>query len=111
MKTIRVGDFDREIIIQGLTLVIDPVYGSETKIWSTFASVWAQYRPMTGNDEQLKALAARANELAIFTIRYLPGVLPTMRVQYGSKIYNIRSVNDTGLARQKVLEIFAEAEV
>lgn len=102
----RAGDLDRKIVIQSFTETQD-AYGAPVKTWAAFATVWAQVRPVRGR-EGFEAEQVAAQILATFRIRYLAGVLLTMRISYDGKVWNLRSINEIG--RREGLEIEAEVE-
>jgi SPP1 family predicted phage head-tail adaptor len=77
--------------------------GGVTKSWATFAQVWAAIDPISGR-EFLLAKQTNATMSHKVVIRYLDGVVPTMRVSFGGRILNIDSViNTTELNREMVL--------
>lgn len=65
--------------------------GGVTKGWSDFASVWAEITPYAGN-ETLQALQIIGTTTHRITIRYVSGVATSMRIAYGSRIFNIRAI-------------------
>jgi len=72
------GELDREITIESFTTVQDG-RGEETEEWSTFAEIWASKRPMSAT-ERFASNGTHSVETANFRVRYLEGVLPTMRI-------------------------------
>jgi SPP1 family predicted phage head-tail adaptor len=97
----QIGRLDRKITIESVTETRDGV-GQPTETWSTFATVWATKKEM-GGKEMMAANQTVAESAAIFTIRYLSGVTPKMRINYGGNIYDILSIAEKG--RQNYLEI------
>ncbi len=86
------GKLRHRVVIQENTPTRDS-YGDEVDSWSTWATVWGAVEPLTGRE----AFSAGANQrLAEVThrirIRYRSGVLPTMRVTWRSRTFNIQSV-------------------
>ncbi len=68
-------------------------YGQVPPGWSTFATVWARIEPATGRElEFAKSFEATVTHKVI--IRYLAGLLPTMQIQYGSRIFAINAILD-----------------
>lgn len=102
----RAGEIDRKIVIQSLTQARD-AYGALVDTWATFATVWAKKRDIRG-DEYFAAQQVNAKVDSIFTIRWLAGVLPTMRIAYDGQFWDIRSLNELG--RREGLEIYAEVK-
>lgn len=102
----RAGELDRKIVIQSATETRD-AYGAVTYTWGTFAEVWAKKKDLRG-DEYFAAQQVNAKIDAIFTIRWLSGLLETMRISYDSKIWDIRNINELG--RREGFEIYAEVK-
>ena len=67
-------------------------WGGEVAAWQTFAAdVPAEVVPLSGR-EFIAAGELQGEVQARITIRYLPGVLDTMRIQFDSAVYVIRAV-------------------
>lgn len=66
-------------------------YGAEVDSWSTFEQVWANIAPISGR-EYFDSQRVNSNVSHKFIIRYLSGVVPTMRVSFDSRTFNIESV-------------------
>tara|TARA_Y100000815_G_C13122922_1_gene417558 strand:+ start:380 stop:718 length:339 start_codon:yes stop_codon:yes gene_type:complete len=86
----RSGPLRHRITFQLPGLVQDPDSGEMVEGW---ADVWrgvaARIEPLSVKD----LIAAQANQSELsarIVIRYRPGVLPTMRILYRDKIYNIQ---------------------
>lgn len=60
--------------------------GAMTTTWSLFANMWASIETMRGFEKQSANAAWPGSDTRI-GIDYIAGLLPTMRVVYGSKIY------------------------
>lgn len=84
------GQLNKRIVIQTPTQTKDSE-GYANSSWATFATVWAAVKPMAGRELIMAGVNAPQNSVQ-FTIRYLAGVLPTMRISYGGKYYNITNV-------------------
>lgn len=101
------GKMDRRIVIESRS-VARSASGEETESWSTFATVWARFQPMTGREFYSAGGAQNVPaETARFTVRYLAGVTPQHRITYDGKVWNIRNVAEVG--RREGVEITAEA--
>lgn len=73
------------------TLVEDPMGGS-TVTWAPFATaVPAEVAPLSAR-EFLSANQTHGEVTARITIRWMPGLEPTMRIRHGDTIYNIAGV-------------------
>ena len=90
---IDAGRLVEEVTIQSLTETRDS-YGGVTQAWATFASVWARVVTSKG-DEAIRAVAEQAQRTVRFQVRWLSGVLPSMRIVWQSKNYDIREVDDS----------------
>lgn len=87
---LRAGDLDQRVTIQAPATGQND-YGEPLLTWTDVATVWASINDLTGRE----FIAAGAAQSAVTTkigIRYLAGVVPAMRVLYGSDVYNISAV-------------------
>ena len=55
------------------------------------ATVWAHIQPLSAR-EFLQASAVNSEVVARVQIRYLAGVMPSMRLVHGTHVYNIKGV-------------------
>jgi len=104
----RSGDLDEQIVIQQVSLSTDALGSSQTESWSTFATVWAKVIPMTASERFVSQEKYSAN-VNKFQIRFLSGLLPTMRIQYSSKVWRILGISE--IRRYEGHEILAEVLV
>jgi len=65
--------------------------GGLTKTWETLATVWAAVEPLRGR-EYFAAQQVTAEITHKVTLRYLTGVRPEMRVQFGDREFDIMAV-------------------
>jgi len=106
--TCSIGELDKRIIIENSTEV-DDGYGGKTISWATFATVWARVKPLKGF-EKLRAMQIQSEVTHKITIRYRSGITTGMRVNFNSRIFNIKSsinINED----DQWLEIIAEEGV
>lgn len=107
MRSVRAGDLRHRVTIQQLTTTYNE-YNEPVQTWSDVAAVYAAVEPLSGREffaaEQTQA---RVNTRII--IRYRAGIMPTMRVAWGARIYNIRAVIDTE-GRHEELQLMCEEE-
>jgi len=89
---VRAGDLRHRITIQQEQETLDQ-YNTPTTAWQDVATVWAAIEPLRGR-EYLEAKNTTPELTVRIRIRYLPGVMSAMRVLYGSRIFNIKSVID-----------------
>lgn len=86
----RAGRLRHRVTIQSVTTNTDS-YGQPIESWSTFAEVWAAVEPLTGR-EYFQAQQLQAEVTYRVRIRYLTGVLPTMRVLHDSRTFEVQAV-------------------
>lgn len=67
--------------------------GAVTRTWSTYATVWAQLRTLSGRerDRAQQEAATLSHEI---TIRYRSGVRPDHRVYYAGRTFDIKDVRN-----------------
>lgn len=95
----RIGTLRHRITIQSRTDTQDS-FGAPVYSWDTFLSdVPANVAPVSGK-EYLAAGSTSAQVLAKATIRYVAGILPTMRVIHDSATYVIQAVLPDETARK-----------
>lgn len=88
----RAGKLRHKVTIQQPTLATNSI-GEATKTWSTYAQAWANVQPLTGR-ELFASQQVNAEQTVRITIRALSGVVPTMRVLFDGRYYEILSVID-----------------
>ena len=85
--------------------------GGSTLSWVDGLTVWAEIKPMSSRGGERLVAGQMENRLMhLVTVRYINGITPKMRILYGSRIFNIRSVTDVE-ERGEILEIVAEEGV
>ena len=84
----RAGDLRHRIIIQHQTAQQDSATGEMAKAWVDFAHLWAAVDPLSARD-LVAAQASQSQASGRITIRYRPGVLPTMRILHRGQIFTI----------------------
>ena len=83
----RAGQLDKRVTIQSKTVTRDS-FGAEVETWSTHDTVWASIEPLRGR-EWLETRQVQADIDTRIRIRYLSTVTPSMRVVWGTHIYDI----------------------
>ena len=86
----RIGKLRRRITIERVTETQD-TDGAVLETWSTYATVQASIEPISGR-EYFAAQSTQADVTHRIGIRYLSGIVPKMRVNYNSRIFDILSV-------------------
>ncbi len=83
--------------------------GGLTVTWRCFAQVWAEITPRRGR-EVLEDQRLSTEQSFTITTRYIAGLTTTMRIRYGARVFNIRSIINVDEA-DAMLEIVAEEGV
>jgi SPP1 family predicted phage head-tail adaptor len=81
-------------------------YGAPGVTWSTFATVRAGVEPTMGK-ERFATAQTVAEADTVFTIRYLAGVLPTMRILHDGRVFNIAAPAMDPDGRKRELRLLA----
>lgn len=86
------SEFRHLIVIQQRGTTKDEI-GGQVTTWTTFASPWA--KAVVGKGTQ-RTFAGKIDNPAFtdFTIRYVSSLLPSMRVLWGSRTYDIKHVQN-----------------
>jgi SPP1 family predicted phage head-tail adaptor len=77
-------------------------FGEPANTWTTFLTRWASVEPIIGK-EFFSSQQVQAEVTTKIRIRNAPGVLPQMRVIFGSKIYDIQAIMDIEEKGKEVL--------
>lgn len=101
----RAGALDREITIEVAAESVSAA-GETVQVWSTFAECWAAVKPLSAT-ERFKSDARHSARVSVFTIRYVSGVLRTMRIVYEGLNWRILGIAEVN--RREGLDITAEA--
>lgn len=83
--------------------------GGVTITWTEFKSLWASIETFKTYERQ-SAEAAWPGADVKMGVKYVAGLLPTMRIVYGGKIYSILGINDIE-ERHRDLEIVCKTGV
>ena len=86
----RIGKLRHRITIERVVETQD-ADGAVIETWSTYATIQASIEPISGR-EYFAAQSTQADVTHRIGIRYLSGIVPKMRVKYGSRIFDILSV-------------------
>jgi len=101
-----IGKLDRRITIQQLTHGVGSVYGEPTQNWDDWATVWANV--YYGGGREFEAARQLNAEISVqFQIRHIAGLLPTMRILYEDRYYDIERIDEVG--RRNRWNIWAKA--
>ncbi len=97
----RAGKLKTKILIEQVTETANE-YGEPIKTWSTFATAWAEIRPLIGR-EYYTAKQIDAEISAEICIRYIPGITPKMRINNNGQLFNIKSVINPQNANKEIV--------
>jgi len=104
----RAGDLDTRITIEERIGVQDPLYGSYTYTWVTFAAVWAQVQDvLPSRAEGIADGISISRRPARIRLRYLDGITTAMRIKIGSRTLGIIA-GPAELGRGEGVELVAE---
>lgn len=110
-----ISQMRHRIILQNEVLTSDGGGGS-TLTWNNFTTAWSAIDTASefgsGNvtDEKFIAGQIQDKKSLKFTIRFVIGVTAKMRILFGSRVFNIRSINNVN-EKNEILQIIAEEGV
>ena len=106
--TLDPGTLDRFIAIEHRAVAQDPVYGTSTGAWETFAEVWAQVRDvLPSRAESLDDSISIARRPARIRMRYRSDITSDMRLKVDGRLMRIIA-GPAELGRREGLELMAE---
>lgn len=84
------ANFRHRITIQALSLVANDT-GGQSETWTNFATVWASLTPkLTKEVNFAQRIEPRVDHE--IRMRYVAGLTPTMRISFGSRIFEIKAI-------------------
>ncbi len=87
----EIGDLRHRITIQKRSTTINE-NGFEVETWQDYKTVWAAVSNLHGR-EYFAAAAVQAENTVKFTVRYLPSLDTTMRINFRGKTYDITAID------------------
>ena len=102
----KIGKLRQRITIQQLSTNTDS-FGQGEKGWTHFATCWAAVEPLSGK-EFWNAQTIAAEITTRVKIRYREGVKPTMRILFGSRIFEIKAITDPEEAKRELQILCSE---
>ncbi len=97
MRKPGAGELNKLVTIQSLTQSKDEE-GGMVDTWTDFVggvNIWAKIVNLSGSERDATKFGGQiAVARTSITIRYLPGVLETMRISYKNKYYAIKHINN-----------------
>jgi SPP1 family predicted phage head-tail adaptor len=97
---LQAGSLNRVVELQSRPTTVD-AYGQQSTTWTTVITARAAIEPLSGS-EVIAAGALIGETLVNVTIRYRPGITPTMRVLYEGQVYDILYVLDDFMRHRKL---------
>lgn len=88
----KAGTLRHRVVLQRLTETRGPT-GDLVKTWADQPEIWAAVEPLSGR-EYWQAQQVAAETTIRVRIRYSSGVVPTMRVKYGTRTFEVLSIID-----------------
>jgi SPP1 family predicted phage head-tail adaptor len=105
---VRAGKLRHRITIEQVAETQDSD-GSVIETWSTFANAQASIDPISGR-EYFAAQTTQADVTHRISLRFISGVIPKMRVKYGSRNFDILSVINVG-ERNRELQLMCRETI
>lgn len=102
----RAGLLRHKVTLQKLGERVDDGAGGGSIPFEDVADVWAHIHPLAGS-ELLRAGQFDATLSHRISIRYYPGIHPSWRVKYGTRVFDIKSVADLD-ERHREIELMCE---
>lgn len=88
------GAMRHQVVIQQATETGDGM-GGQVRSWGEFATVWCAITPASGREVyQYGQVAASVSHT--ITMRHIAGVVPSMRVLYGTRVFAVNAVVNMG---------------
>jgi len=101
------GEMRQRIALQAKTITKSE--GIPQENWTTVATIWAAVEDISGK-EYFQAGAMQSEVTTRIKIRYRKGITHSMRVLYGSRVFQILSVIDKD-ERHRVIELLCKEVV
>jgi SPP1 family predicted phage head-tail adaptor len=104
----RIGDLKNRIQLEAPVAASDNMGGS-TDTFTTMATIWAAIWPVSAS-EQIEGMGATMTITHRIRIRYREDVIPSWRINFKGKYYNIVSIINPGM-NNRMIEILAKESV
>jgi SPP1 family predicted phage head-tail adaptor len=82
-------------------------YGAEVETWADFATTWASVEPLIGR-EYMAAKQISAEVSHKIRMRYIAGLLPTMKIAWGAREFEIVSILNVAERNNEVVIMATE---
>ena len=104
----RAGKLRHRVVIKEKVVSRDG-YGEEDVTWTAVDTVWASIEPLRGR-EFLESRQEQADVSHRVRMRYQGSIVPTMRVLYGTRVFEVVSVVNP-VERDISLELMCREDV
>ena len=105
---IESGRLNKRVDLQQATEDRDAT-GGTTRTWTTIVTRWAAIEPAKGREAYIFGQVESRTIIKI-RIRYHADIDTTWRIQFGSKIFNIESLVNSG-ERNEFIDLFCEETI
>ncbi len=103
----KAGKLRSRVIIQQQVKAENAI-GEDEITWATFATIWMKITPKSGQ-VYYSAHQDDSTVSGYFSMRYLKGVQPTMRILYGDRMLSIIAVWIPEERKNELMGTYAEA--
>jgi SPP1 family predicted phage head-tail adaptor len=103
----RAGTLKRRVTIQAVTEGTQDGYGEPAEVVTTFATRWASVEPLSGA-ELYRAHEMHPEVTHSVRLRYLDGVTAKMRVLFGTRSFEIKTVLNTEETNRELVLLCTE---
>ena len=92
-RRVRAGLLRHQVTIQSPPLTSDE-YGDRIGAWAAFATAFVSVSPLRASEQILAAGSTEETHAVSHEVvmRYQSGVVPTMRISWGARIFDIQEV-------------------
>jgi len=97
----RIGQYNRRVTIQRLQTTVNAI-GDAVESWVDVATVWASVDGQVNREETVGDRETPVQNYRV-CMRYLPGILPSMRALYDGRELDIRGVVDREERREELV--------
>jgi SPP1 family predicted phage head-tail adaptor len=104
---IRAGELRHQVTLQQLGKRVDDGYGGGSIPEIDVVKLWAHIEPLVGR-ELFNEAQFNPSVTHQITIRYYPGIKPSMRILFGSRVFDIKSIRDIDERHRKIESICEE---
>jgi SPP1 family predicted phage head-tail adaptor len=90
----QAGQLRHRIAIEAPQIVRN-AYGEEVPTWVPVFTAWALREDLSGKEWHAAGVAAAAETVSRYTLRFQPGITTKHRIREGARIFNITAVLDS----------------